>query len=1288
MQAGDTIADRFVIERAVAEGGNGRIYRARDQRSGGAVAIKLLARDSERALDRFLRECTVLAEIQHPGVVRYVEHGRAAGGAAYLAMEWLDGVDLAQHLKRGGRRRQLPVAQALALGRRLASAVAELHRRGLVHRDIKPSNVFLPGGVIEHLKLLDLGAVWRDTPDGRFGEREALLGTPHYMAPEQARMNGRISPATDVWGMGCVLYVCLAGVVPFKGTDPVATLARIVVDDPVPVDALREDVPRPLADLVMAALHKDPDERPRDAARLAAALERMGAGGEGRAAGRGRGQTRLTSTERRFTCMLLADAAGEEALDLAALGRLVEASGCELARLAGGGVLVTALDAHVPTDQAARVARAALALGDAHPGLRMVLVTGPTEGAHPAGEAASEAAEALAGVGPGRILVDALTGSLLADGFHLARGPQGMFLGRERRRPRARTVLGKVTPMVGRDRELAALLAAFDGCVGEGRARAVLVTGPAGAGKSRLRDELERALGARGGGVEVLVGRGDMASAGSPFVLLGPVVRRSAGILAGEPLAVARDKLRARVAALVGARQRERVTRFLGELAGVPFPAEGSDALAAARKDPLLMGQLMQGAWEAWLDAMSARGPVVLVLEDLHWGDLPSVRYVDAALARLHDRPLLVLGLARPEVRAGFPRLWEQRELGEIRLGPLPDDAAAGLVRAVLGDVPDARVDALVRRADGNAFFLEELIRGAAEPGGGALPESVLAMVQARLHGLGPEARRVLRAASIFGQVFWEGGVTALLGQGGAFPVHEWLDVLVGREVVVRQAESRIPGEVAYRFRHALVHEAAYGLLTAEDRGLGHGLAGAWLEAAGERDGRIVAEHFLRSREPGRAGPHLARAAEQAMEGNDFEAVLALGARGIEAGVEGAVRGRLRALQAAARCWLGDHAGARAHGTEAVALLEAGSGAWFGAVGTAMVASARLGDFVGVEGLAGAALDAPAGAGVAAEQLVCLCRGTFQLLFHGHWERAERILDRIVALAGRAGRLDAMTRAQVHHLQSLRSALDGDVGSTLRRLTLAIDELERAGDMRNVALERSSLAWWWAELGYVAHATSLCEENLRLCEGQGAQEAITFVKVNLGFILSRAPGRLERARRVLDEAVAESRAMGSARLEGWARVNLAEVAHGLGDHEAGAREGARAVALLEAWPSLHGWALAVLARALLGGGDAAGACEVARRAVEIASRVRLIHGRSLPHLVLARALHGIGDADGARAAIGTAMTELARRVGYLERASWRARFLARPEHRAIVHLARVWTGWDGIEAVSAGAGVC
>src|SRR5262249_40450281 len=154
-------------------------------------------------------------------------------------------------------------------------------------------------------------------------------------------------------------------------------------------------------------------------------------------------------------------------------------------------------------------------------------------------------------------------------------------------------------------------------------------------------------------------GRGDPLSAGSPYGILAPALRRAAGIHDGEPIEVRRQKLRARVMRNTDL-DASRTTRFLGEMVGVPFEADEPE-LTAARADPLLMAERVRRAFEHFVSVETSAQPLVIVLEDLHWGDLPTVKLIDATLRALPDRPWFVLALARPEIAQTFPRVWADR---------------------------------------------------------------------------------------------------------------------------------------------------------------------------------------------------------------------------------------------------------------------------------------------------------------------------------------------------------------------------------------------------------------------------------------------------------------------------------------------------------------------------------------------------------------------------------------------------------------------------------------------------
>jgi eukaryotic-like serine/threonine-protein kinase len=153
---GTVISSRFVVEREAGAGGMGTVYRALDRLDGGRVALKLLRGDDETHVERFAQEAGILAQLHHPGVVRYVAHGATPDGGHYLAMEWVEGETLTRHLAAGA----LSIFEALTLLRRIAEALASAHARRIVHRDLKPDNLLVAEGDVRRVKIVDFGIAW------------------------------------------------------------------------------------------------------------------------------------------------------------------------------------------------------------------------------------------------------------------------------------------------------------------------------------------------------------------------------------------------------------------------------------------------------------------------------------------------------------------------------------------------------------------------------------------------------------------------------------------------------------------------------------------------------------------------------------------------------------------------------------------------------------------------------------------------------------------------------------------------------------------------------------------------------------------------------------------------------------------------------------------------------------------------------------------------------------------------------------------------------------------------
>jgi CheY-like chemotaxis protein len=265
-----TIAGRYELVRRIAEGGMGSVYLGHDSETDQDVAVKLIARTAT-STDRFLRECEALAGMHHPRVVPYRAHGDAGEGFHYLVMDWLQGVDLSKRLQRGA----LDVPETVKMIRHPGEALAHVHRSGVVHRDVKPGNLFLRNDDIDALTLIDFGLA-RGTDSAPVTQTGTLLGTPGYLAPEQVRDGFTPDARCDVFAAGCVAFECLTGASPFHGPTPMASIARLMLEDSPRVRQQRGDVPEALDELIAAMMRRERGGRLRDGQAIIDAMTSAG----------------------------------------------------------------------------------------------------------------------------------------------------------------------------------------------------------------------------------------------------------------------------------------------------------------------------------------------------------------------------------------------------------------------------------------------------------------------------------------------------------------------------------------------------------------------------------------------------------------------------------------------------------------------------------------------------------------------------------------------------------------------------------------------------------------------------------------------------------------------------------------------------------------------------------------------------------------------------------------------------------------------------------------------------
>jgi serine/threonine protein kinase/tetratricopeptide (TPR) repeat protein len=1276
----------------------GEVYRARDLTAHTQVCVKLLRSDENRDGERFVQEANILSTLQHTAIVRYLAHG-VVGSDRYLVMEWLDGEDLAQRLVR-----ELPtLLETVTLLRQAAEALAYAHAHDIIHRDIKPHNLFLVDKQIDKLKLLDFGIARLVNAGRRLTRTGNLVGTPGYLAPETVDGVGVVDGRADIFSLGCVAHECLTGKPAFRGHEPGVLLAKLMLEEPPHLSELVPEVPRAVGDLIARMLAKHPERRPTAAQvlRTLSALGDLTSDSVARQA-----DTQLTVGEQRVSCIVMASispslatssstgGASEAGLaerserptpslasgpppSLAELeARLSLRFSAKTFRLPGGRLVVTLPEGTVASDQAVLAARAALLVHRQLPDSAVVVALGIARLSRRSavGSVIEEAAELLQTTAPGQLRVDEAIAPQLATRFELVHeGAVVRLLAERTTLELKRSLLGRPAAFLGRGQELSFLAGLLTDSALERQATAVLVSGPAGIGKSRLLQEFMAWLRARKEMVLVLSAAGDSLAAGAPFALLGRAVRRLAGIAETDPAEERRRKLADCVGRHLPAETARGTTAFIGEIAGVNFPENAHESLRGARQNPVLMADATRRAFEEWMRAECECNPVLVVLDDMQWGDAGTVDLLDGAIRGLRDEPFMVLALGRPDLQVVFPNLWAERQVHVIQLPPLSRRASERLVREALGTSAGAETVAqIVRRGDGNPFFLEELVRAARAGRAGETPEPILGIVQARLEAEGPEGRRVLRAAAIFGETFSRDGVAVLLG-GERSAVGEALERLTDRELV-NPATPPVAsdGSPAFTFAHALIREAAYAMLTDEDRRLGHRLAAGWLLEHTSPEPIVLAEHFRRGGDLRGAASSYHRAALQALKANDLDGAIAraglgLGALGAEApdAHDGEVQGSLLLVQAEAHRWRGELGQAESAGRAALGLLPPGSPMWFRAAGQVILALGSQGRVQELGALIAQARAVEPQLEARDAFLVCLGEGAKHLIAAGHLASADALLEEAARLAGYFSDIEPQAWGLVHRARAARAAARGESTECLKELETAWALFEQVGDQRNACAVRSESGAAYADIGETQRAVELLRDVVGAADRLGLVEIAAIARRELSRVLGWR-GEGGEAERLAREAIASLGTRGDSRDRAIAGSYLAEILL-LGGRLAEAEaEAAAAAAILVTAPAARAFAMAVLARTRLGRGEVKEASVVAHEAYygALESLGALGECETMVHLAYAECLVAGQDFEAARQVLLRARERLHGRALALGSRGDRQAFCANVPHHA------------------------
>jgi hypothetical protein len=637
----------------------------------------------------------------------------------------------------------------------------------------------------------------------------------------------------------------------------------------------------------------------------------------------------------------------------------------------------------------------------------------------------------------------------------------------------------------------------------------------------------------------------------------------------------------------------------------------------------------------------------------------------------------MVLALTRPEALELHADLWAPR-LAIMPLHPLSAAATARLVRQVLGDqVSDDTVGRIVSRAAGNALYLEELIR-AAEARREAVPETVLAMLQARIGLLPSAARRFLRAASVFGESFPLAGVDALVRAAAEDGRTDCLRTLSKNEIIEQQADDR--GANRWRFRHVLMRDAAYGLLTAEDRVAAHAVAARFLETAGE-DPAVIAAHCERGGDLPAAVRHYTAAAKQAYRRNDLDAAIALVNQGIACGARGEERGVLGSIEAPTRWNQNDFAAGLAASRAALALLPPGHPKRVDCLSSSIFCGVQLGRTAELEPQLEEMLATDPGEEDRADYISALGYASLSCAALASRGQASPFLARIAAIDAQYGDGDALVRghALYWHVRFLQ-LLGDDPYEPWILAQRCVDHHERSGDRRMLARALAEVGECARRLYSVTAGVAVMRRAVELVRGIREPVPTAFVTQRLANLLAEHG--------TADDLV-EARALGSSVIDnaGQARfyramgqVAIALVSLREGDAAAAeplaraAQATVRALGLRGYFPHVD----APLLEVLVGAGRTEGVGALADDALALLDTLGPMGSIEMSlRLAAARAHLHVGRRDDAVRGVAVALACMTRRAALVPDPALRDAFLTQvPEHVGTRALARE-LGVDG-----------
>ncbi len=963
----------YEITEEIGSGGMATVYRAYQPSMDRHVAIKVIRSSilhDPGLRERFQREARLIARLEHPHLLPVYDFD-GEHDPPYIVMRYLEGGTLKQVQQRGG----VPHDELLYILHQLSGALDYAHRQGVVHRDLKPSNVMIDreGNAF----LTDFGIARATGGDKDLTGTGLMIGTPGYMAPEQARGDGQVDKAADIYSLGVMAFEILAGRPPYEHESGFEVILAHM-NSPIPkVTEWQPNLPAAVDAVLARALAKEKTDRYPAATDFVGDLTRALKINPSNAPAALQSMTQTISVDQLAAIQAQKDSPDTGSastpsdqqrqmtavsVDVKELAEILYETGADAERVRAtmdgvwsgfakhaaesGGVIHSRSDEvglvlwgrdRAREDDSENAIRAALHMRDqVLTDTRAVLgqeweptaesplpfaagiTTGPVlleresdSGSYTASGAPITLAGRLKDAAPaGGILVAHETFTLVRGVFVFQQSTPLRVRGRKEPldvyvvtqvkprafRMKARGIEGVETKMIGREIELRLLQEALTLTLEDGETQVVTVVGEAGVGKSRLLFEFRTWTDLQEQRVWFFQARATQPSMLQPYSLTRDLFSFRFSILDSDPLSVVHEKFVKGIEGFLGPGS-TRKAYFIGQLVGFDFSDKPD--VEAALQDGDAFRQTAQRYLGELFTTASKTNPLVVHIEDIHWADDRSLDLINNLVRDNTDLPLFVLCMARPSLYERRPQWGEGQRFHErIQLEPLSQLSSRRLVRELLKNVPEiptALRDLVVDRADGNPFYIEELIKALIDDrvivkGEDAwsvdtsrlssvrVPATLTGVLQSRLDTLPMPLHQLLQRASVAGRIFWDAAAVRLSEETAglsASDVSAMLEELRDREMILQREESGFAGTVEYVFRHAILRDVTYETVVPRQRRTLHKLVGDWLiEVGGERAGEhtlLVAEHYGRAEEPAMAAAQLQKAGERALHMAAYE---------------------------------------------------------------------------------------------------------------------------------------------------------------------------------------------------------------------------------------------------------------------------------------------------------------------------------------------------------------------------------------------------------------------------------